>query len=558
MEDKRMEMPPPEELGGWLMGLSARKRLEAILRRPDAGAVTAALPEQDFFFTVKEVGPDDALPLLALARTQQITHLFDMEWWRKDRFLPVKAAEWLDRLARAGEGKLEEWLYEVDFALLVTLFKKWTRVAIASEDLDPLEAEDRLPMNTLDDRYYWDCVYPECDELIKYILGMLFELNSDFYTELMNHVIWSVDVESEEQAQQFRRGRLEDLAIPDFYDALEIQRAIRPGEITRGKTTTPFSGEETPPAPSFALALAPEGSLLRRAMGRIADPQALGCIQVELASIANKIVVADRLSLDDRETLRQAVDKATAHLNLGLDLLAKDDAALAASLLLDAFLEHLYRLGWTQVARLRGRFQRLAREGWLSRWPAGVNILDGQWMDAADLMLQRTPKLLRPRKELSLPPGEDYFRDRRDLHRASGLIGALEALGPVYDSLGVRPEELEDNLWAEGQLRSLKDATLGALLWTAAARMRLFGEWRAAPLPVEAWPDIFARLAPQGMTETIRAKVEEIAPDPAVRTSIGAYLNPLFKAYAEEMGRGGEGAPPTDPRLTRFFLFMGE
>jgi hypothetical protein len=88
--------------------------------------------------------------------------------------------------------------------------------------------------------------------------------------------------------------------------------------------------------------------------------------------------------------------------------------------------------------------------------------------------------------------------------------------------------------------------------------MRLFGDWRAAPLPVEAWPEIFPRLTPQDMAETIRAKVDEIASDPAVRTSIGAYLNPLFKAYAEEMGRGGEGAPLPDPRLTRFFLFMGE
>ena len=64
-EEAVMEIAP-RALSRQLMALPAGKRLEAILARPDAAAVVAALPVQDFFFSVKELGPDDAWPLLAL------------------------------------------------------------------------------------------------------------------------------------------------------------------------------------------------------------------------------------------------------------------------------------------------------------------------------------------------------------------------------------------------------------------------------------------------------------------------------------------------------------
>ncbi len=89
-EEAVMEIAP-RALSQQLMALPAGKRLEAILARPDAAAVVAALPVQDFFFSVKELGPDDAWPLLALGEVQQLVHLFDLEWWEKDVIQPAKA-----------------------------------------------------------------------------------------------------------------------------------------------------------------------------------------------------------------------------------------------------------------------------------------------------------------------------------------------------------------------------------------------------------------------------------------------------------------------------------
>ncbi|MGA7878381.1 MAG: DUF6178 family protein, partial [Desulfoferrobacter sp.] len=144
-EEKWLERLAPSELSHHLMRIPAKKRLEMILQREDAEQVVAALAEQDFYFSVKEIGPEDALALLGMARVEQLNHIFDLEWWHKDQLQATKAVDWLDRLARANEDKLLEWLYHADFELLVTLFKRWLRVVDAPEDVDLIESIDQLP-----------------------------------------------------------------------------------------------------------------------------------------------------------------------------------------------------------------------------------------------------------------------------------------------------------------------------------------------------------------------------------------------------------------------------
>ncbi len=195
IETRDLSELAPRELGQYLMRLPAKKRLAAVLAHTDAEALVAALPVQDFFFFVKEIGPEDAVPLLALGQTEQLIHLFDLEWFDKDDVQPAKALQWLERLASASEEKLLAWLYQADFELLVTLFKKWIFVALTPEDIDPLEATEQLPKHTLDDQYYWETRYLQFEDFIRRLLNLIFEVHSGFYRELLNHVIWAFETE---------------------------------------------------------------------------------------------------------------------------------------------------------------------------------------------------------------------------------------------------------------------------------------------------------------------------------------------------------------------------
>lgn len=212
----------PAQLALELMRLPAKRRVELIVGRPDARSVIAALDANDFFYTVLDIGPDDSLPVLALAGLEQLNHLFDIEWWRKDTLQPAKALAWMDRLWRAGGPNLLEWLSTADFELLVSLLKHWITVDTAPDDIDLLEAAENLPVKTLDDLYFWESRYPQYDDLINHMLTTIFEVNYGFFKELLNSVLNLSTPEVEETAYHFHRARLADHAVPDFYDAMEI------------------------------------------------------------------------------------------------------------------------------------------------------------------------------------------------------------------------------------------------------------------------------------------------------------------------------------------------
>jgi len=536
-----------------LMGIPAKKRLELVLSRTDAQAVVAALPVQDFFFFVKEIGPDDAGPLLALGQVEQIVHLFDLEWWNKDQLQPAKALQWLERLASASEDNLLGWLYEADFELLVALFKKWIHVESTPEDIDPLEAREQLPKHTLDDQFFWETQYLQFEDFLSRLLNLIFDVHPGFYRELMNHTIWVSEPQLDEDAYRFNRARLEDQAIPDFYDALDIYRTIDQKEIDRNKEAAVVMPASASP-PSFAVVLLPKKDLLHAALERIQDVRETDALQLELASLANKVIIADQLALDEADTLRQAMAKVSAYVNLGLDIMSRGALQGAVKIVRVVFLEHLFRLGHTRVIRLKGRLQHLIRHGWLSKWPTGLKGLETDWMESAELLLQKTPRLVRPIPGAGSIPGEDFFRDRRDLTWAKQFVDVISAMGPLVESLSMQPEELSSRLWQQGQIRRLEDVTLGVMIWTAAANFQIDGRWEVEPIRVNRWPEIFGLLGPEVMAQSIRSWVERIVHDERQGELAAAYLNPLFQEYAQEMSSFFPASSP-DPRLVKFFMF---
>lgn len=546
----------PREMSSQLMALPVKERLKAIFEREDAAAVVRAISPQDLFFTVKELGKEDSIPLLALASVEQINHVFGLEWWRKDEVQPAKALEWLDLLAGATSGKVLEWLYQADFELLVSLFKKWIRVVTPPEDIDPVEARDYLPVNTLDDQYYWDAVYPQYEESLKALLSLIFEVSQGFYGQLMHHILWASEAEMDEAAYRFNRGRLEDEAIPDFYDSLEIYRAISPNEILPSKSSLIKPREESSPVPSFALVLLPPADLLGCAIREIRNHQTRDIIQVELASLANKLILADQLSLDHPETLRQAVDKAAAYVNLGLDLMTDGTPSTAIETLKVVFLEQLFRLGYTEVARIRNRLQRIVRSGWLSKWPHGLRCLDPEWMESAELLLARTPRILRSAPYMAASTWKsDHIRKRSDLLLGEQLVRMIESVGVFHDALDPDLEHLKEKFWAQGQARDLEEVTIGIMILTAIAGFIDHGQRVLEPIPLSRWPRLFHHLEPEVLRRELRAWIDMLFEDSLNRRSAEDYLQPILQAYDREIAPFVIREEPPDPRFVRFFLF---
>lgn len=555
LESKRWTKWPPRLLARHIMTFSAKERMETIISRPDAEAVAAALSDQDFYLTVKEIGAEDALPLLAVASLDQITHVFDLEMWRKDRIVPGPALQWLDRLFRADPKRLLAWLYAADFELLVSLFKKWIRVAQRPDETDPLEAMDFLPKNTLDDQYFWETSYPQFEDLIRQVLSYLFETHYGFYKELMDHLLWALEPEMEEAAYRFHRGRLEDRAIPDYYDALEIYRPFDLQRIPFEKILLSESEQdEGSSSPGFALIPMAKGTLLQRVLTQVDDARLVDTLRWEMAALANKIVVADGLAPDLPDHLHEAAEKAAAMVNLGLDLLSSGNESLARRAVQEVYLEHLFRAAQTKVYGVQKKLKALLRNGWIARWPLGQTILDAPWADRVAALLHKTPKVFRIQGAERPRVTEMFILDRRDLHDAETWVDVVASVGPLFDAVGVAADDLRGKLWLEGQVRVLEEVTLGVLLFTAAGTALLTEQWTLKPIPLAHWPGLFARATPEHMETLLHAFVHAQIQDPAKRRLAWIYVDALLQRYKEET----EAFSPTNPpeaRLMSFFLF---
>ena len=62
-----------------VLRLPAEKRAQALLEAAKPMALVRALPDGEFYLTAREVGPEGALALLALASASQIAHLLDLD-----------------------------------------------------------------------------------------------------------------------------------------------------------------------------------------------------------------------------------------------------------------------------------------------------------------------------------------------------------------------------------------------------------------------------------------------------------------------------------------------
>ena len=88
-----------------ILGLPPEKRLEAVLNSSNPAALVRSMPEEEVWLTIKKLGPHDALAILANTSVEQVQYILDIEFWKKDRFIPEQSLTWLSHLKDCGEDR---------------------------------------------------------------------------------------------------------------------------------------------------------------------------------------------------------------------------------------------------------------------------------------------------------------------------------------------------------------------------------------------------------------------------------------------------------------------
>ncbi len=354
---------PVEEQARCVMALDGREKQDFIQLSPRAVEVVRALPAEEVYQTVKDIGESDALPILALVSQEQLQYMLDLEWWQGDKFQPQKAVQWLTHLEGCGEPQALKWFQSEEPDKKVTLLQALIRVYKRDELTDSYENTEQLVHFSPDGVYDIYFLIEEPD-VLRNLLLLLHAEDPDLFYSLMEAVIWYPRTPTLENAYRWRLTRTAEKGIPEFTEALKVYHQLDPQTLRESaplKKELPEEMESGLP-PQYVLAEVESTSFLGRCLPRLAGSRTLRQMGWELANLANKVLVADRADPANREQRRRAVRKVVGYIDIGLESGASSDPAKGKALLEKTWLQFLFQAGHHTVMHLKWNAEAFIKE----------------------------------------------------------------------------------------------------------------------------------------------------------------------------------------------------
>jgi len=570
----------PDRLRERIAGLSIREqatlalrvpieqRLQLILHSPRPMRLVRALPDGDLYLSVREIGPTEAMPLLKLASAPQIQHLFDLESWRVDRFDADRSGAWMALLLEAGEPALRRFLRTTDDELLALLFRKWLRV----EQLDfeetgqadihghgLSEAGTESGFVTPDGNYQFMPTIAEHAPAVRRILQVFFVHEPERYQRTLWNACWELPSELEEQALHWRQSRLEEHGFPPWEEAIDVY--------------APASGSREHPEPARPAetdGLAASRLALSVARGSNADARLAPVIDAlpaaereralhEMASLANRLLVADQADGGDPDSHRAALTKAVSFISVALQLRGATAPDRAGATLTRVPLLELFREGYQRVGRLQARARELLRSGWVSRQPAALDMLDSPIVDRVRALLAPRPGYVEVGTDQQVGAQRD-FRGLDEIQQTAASLELAEVIGTVLiDRLGLQVAAAEQ----AGRAQSGETPSFSALFLTLLAWQSTRGELRGEPLPADVAAGFLRNVASRrtAPAEAPERALELMLRELAERSEFGVREIAVLQAFGRfalerlhEQCGGLDPGVPIDPRFVTCLL----
>ncbi len=578
MPNRQPPQPPthdPADLPGKIRRLRERRRdimalppqeaLGRILSDPEPVPLIHSIPEEDFLCLVHDIGPEDALPLLARASNRQLEFLNDQEAWAGDRFDVAAATRWWDLLFRADPERFARWaVAEQKDALRLYLFRT-LEVRIREHDQDPSEFGEGFL--TLDGTFFFRFtgipapgdLPPGSDDrrLVSLVGGLLKTLaDADFsqYQELIIDSGGVLPAETEEELFRLRNVRLAERGFLPFDEAVGLYQPLDASAFGLGGRRRPTSPTRSaPPLPSPPGPGAESGGPFSEALMRLEDAGDREELQQAFAALCNQLIVADRIRVRGREDLTPVVRKAHGFLSIGLAALHRRNPRLHPSAVLrHHLLPDLFRVGYGQVARVKREADRWVPGSWFVRQGFPITFWEETWGGMLGGLLLKRPRYFNRYRD-----GLVYreFERLEEVAEAGEILGSIQAVDRLLSALGA-----ERAPGRGGAMLSWRNVLL--TLW---ARAELGMDPEIAPVPVDRFRPFFRRLFPDSpLPESARgpdpamkdrmfhwlARTSEIDPVSLSR-SAGKSLEALFEALESEYGRVPEER--LDPRFSSLF-----
>jgi hypothetical protein len=338
--------PKPTNLVAWRTQLDQAKGdyalLDTLISPADAQSLVRQLPSEDLHAFIHRIGLADCTELLALANSEQVRDILDLEIWEKDQLSVERIDPWLQSLMRSGPDVLGPRLLALDDEILGWIVRR-TAIAVVLENPDDFSPPEEEHVVTPDGRLL--VMFPhraERDLPAKIFLDWLMRTDAEHCINLLLSSTIALDSNLQHDAHHWRSARMADRGYVDYYDALVIYAA--PPKVPVARSHPKTKGSES----HRWLASAASGDRLDAAFAEL-EPDELASVQGELGYVANMILSADRIEAWDFDGQEVALKRLRAGLMLGLQVLGGHDAETDADLLYEDALSLIFRHGYARM-----------------------------------------------------------------------------------------------------------------------------------------------------------------------------------------------------------------
>jgi hypothetical protein len=562
--DGKSRVPSVPERSSWtalvrgeirdLAVLSGREALNRILDAERPIQVVQRMARVDFYWLVKMIGEEDALPLIEIASQEQWEHLLDMEVWVRDRLDPHQAALWLERFQKANPGKLVTWLYGEGEGLCFHFLLHNIRVEVrrGEELLDLPEG-----FFTLDNLCYIKILDKEQEEWIASLLRQMAAADYRRFQTLLLHLAGVLPAELEEEMYRGRNVRLAEDGFLPFEEAASLYAYLKADAVRTEPSSLPLDvfsdAEPTTLVPMIPLLHVEGQNLFVQAAEGSQDPQTLERLRLEFAGLCNQLLSADLVPVNDLQVLLRACRKAAGYLNLGLERLSGPRLASAGELLKDHPLASIFRVGFGLTLELRWEAERGLRDSWFTRMGLSAGFWGEAWGGLLLGLLRKRPLYYAGYQ------GEDETRPFERMCEVEECREVLKRIFALDRFLGILTARnpLGRRLVAEPLV------TYHSLLVTYWARRRLGLVPGFEPLTLKQVRDLFQGLrkgetappfrmpeAEEGFLGDLMGRAGDLDQD--TKEVLRRTLSDLWKEFTEEYA--SMDASELDARFTRFLM----
>ena len=489
------------ELRRTALALPAEKAMDVILNARQPAALVHSIPETDLYFLVQDIGPEDSMPLLALASNAQWDFMLDMGVWKGDRIEIRSLTRWLNLRFLADPDRFVRWFQNDETEFIEWYLFRNILIRVLEPDEEPADIPDAFM--TIDNMVYFRFL-PESGDMasaedetdasdtdeerytfITQFLNKLYSEDPVHYQKVMQETRTILPAETEEEAWRLRNIRMAEKGFLPFDEAIGVYQPLKPDAIPRRIISKKRSGEPHLPVPAYASGMLDADNLFVRSLKTLEQDRMLPEIQTELASLINQLVVADQKKIESGADIQEVVKKAIGYLSIGLERLsgAKPlNVAQSVSLIRSRLLSGIFRVGYGAALELKWQAQGWVKASWFMTQKLPLGFWGEAWLGVLGGLLIKKPLFFD-----NYQTGVLYreFRSLEDIQATQTLLDQIVRFDQI---LAAMTDDLTLFLQSIPSRQSLSYKNLILTRW-AQCHIGLSPE--SVPIPLESFTQFF-------------------------------------------------------------------